>query len=49
MKLFSVIPGRREAASPESIFTNGGYGFRTAFASLGFRNDTLGAVKWTLR
>jgi len=25
---FLVIPGRRKAASPESIFTDGGYGFR---------------------
>ena len=25
---FLVIPGRREAASPESIFADSGYGFR---------------------
>jgi len=25
---FSVIPGRREAAIPESIYTDRGYGFR---------------------
>src|SRR5580704_791541 len=27
-KYSAVIPERREASSPESIFTNGGYGFR---------------------
>ena len=33
-----VIPGRREAASPESIFQGGGYGFRArAFGAS--RND----------
>jgi hypothetical protein len=35
---YFVIPGRREAASPESITTVGEYGFRTRrFASI--RND----------
>src|SRR5712691_2986533 len=29
-----VIPGRREAASPESIITAGGYGFRAPSRSL---------------
>jgi hypothetical protein len=34
----TVIPGRRAAASPESIFTNRGYGFRArAFGAS--RND----------
>jgi len=35
---FFVIPGRREAASPESIFTDRGYGFR-AHAFGVSRND----------
>ncbi len=36
--LDAVIPGRREAASPESIFQGGGYGFRArAFGAS--RND----------
>jgi hypothetical protein len=41
MKKAAVIPGRREAASPESILLGGGRGFR---ARLGFaaapRNDS---------
>jgi hypothetical protein len=30
----TVIPGRREVASPESIFTCRGYGFRLSLALL---------------
>ena len=32
-----VIPGRREAASPESILTGGGYGFRARATQVGYR------------
>src|SRR5580704_5960422 len=36
----SVIPGRRATASPESIFANGGYGFRACrFAAIGMTID----------
>jgi hypothetical protein len=37
----SLIPGRAEGASPESISTDSEYGFRTA-AFGGFRNDAQG-------
>jgi hypothetical protein len=39
--LSTVIPGRREAANPESIFTNAAaYGFRVR-ACGAFRNDEV--------
>jgi hypothetical protein len=40
MSLSFVIPGRREAANPESIITDRGYGFR-ARAVGASRNDEL--------
>ncbi len=40
----AVIPGRREAASPESISTGRGYGFRTHATQVG--SSRLGHV-WT--
>src|SRR3954453_19418241 len=38
----AVIPGRSEATSPESITTNGGYGFRARAEDGAPRNDDGG-------
>lgn len=39
--LSSVIPGRHEVAGPESISTNGGYGFRARGLTPALRNDGI--------
>jgi hypothetical protein len=38
-----VIPGRREAASPESIFADGGYGFRARPFGPSRNDESMGA------
>jgi hypothetical protein len=44
----AIIPGRREAASPESILPGGGYGFRApAFGRPRNDAETLGSAHAT--